>query len=107
MAVVANENRIKILATDDGLRLFQTTEEQSVDASREISETLRKVSILNSRYFFSEKVFLCFESFVESFSFLMLVTLRNLLLTRIQLWVMLNPRKEISARCELREPCIS
>ncbi|XP_024023610.1 topless-related protein 1 [Morus notabilis] len=43
LAVVANENRIKILATDDGLHLLQTAEEQSVDASREISETLRKI----------------------------------------------------------------
>nr|XP_048330955.1 protein TPR3-like isoform X2 [Ziziphus jujuba var. spinosa] len=42
LAVVANENRIKILATNYGIGLLQTTNKHSADASREISETVRK-----------------------------------------------------------------
>ena len=58
MAVVGNENKIKILATDSGLHLLQTSEKHSVDASREISETFQKVSILKS-FLLLEKTF-CF-----------------------------------------------
>jgi len=47
LAVSANENRIKILATDYGLQLLQTSENCSGDASQVLSETLRKVSIFN------------------------------------------------------------
>ncbi|PON71317.1 Topless-related protein [Parasponia andersonii] len=45
LAVVGNENKIKILATDAGLHLLQISEKHSVDALREISETLRKLAI--------------------------------------------------------------
>ncbi|PON89856.1 Topless-related protein [Trema orientale] len=45
LAVVGNENKIKILATDGGLHLLQISEKHSVDASREISESLRKLAI--------------------------------------------------------------
>lgn len=43
LAVVANGNRIKILASDYGLHLLQKTEEHYLDASRELSETLTKL----------------------------------------------------------------
>jgi hypothetical protein len=46
LAVSANENRIKILATDYGLQLLQKPENCAGDASQVLSETLRKVSIL-------------------------------------------------------------
>ncbi|GLT77952.1 hypothetical protein SLA2020_495050 [Shorea laevis] len=45
LAVSANENRIKILATDYGLQLLQTSENCSGDASQVLSETLRKLVI--------------------------------------------------------------
>lgn len=45
MAVSANENRIKILATMDGLRLMRTYERHSFLAPRNASETMSKVSL--------------------------------------------------------------
>ncbi|GMY29240.1 protein TOPLESS-like [Fagus crenata] len=45
LAVSANENRIKILATDYGLQLLQKPENCAGDASQVLSETLRKLSI--------------------------------------------------------------
>lgn len=49
LAVSANENAIKIMATNDGLRLLRTFESRSFDASRVASEAASKVSVLNFR----------------------------------------------------------
>lgn len=51
LAVFANENRIKILATDRGLQLQPISENCSVDASRVLSDTFMKVSIFNVLYY--------------------------------------------------------
>ncbi|RZC50495.1 hypothetical protein C5167_018929 [Papaver somniferum] len=45
LAVSANDNAIKLLATHDGLRLLRTFENRSFDASRVASETLTKPAI--------------------------------------------------------------
>ncbi|KAJ9167704.1 hypothetical protein P3X46_019312 [Hevea brasiliensis] len=45
LAVFANENRIKILATDCGLQLLHKSENCSVDDSRVLSDTFRKLAI--------------------------------------------------------------
>lgn len=45
LSVSANQNRIKILATDYGLQLLQTSANCSGDASWILSETLRELSI--------------------------------------------------------------
>ncbi|KAK9098543.1 hypothetical protein Syun_025588 [Stephania yunnanensis] len=45
LAVSANENGIKILATTDGLRLLRTFENRSFDASRVVTETASKPMI--------------------------------------------------------------
>lgn len=44
LAVSANDNRIKILATVDGLRLMRTYESHSLMASRVASENIIMVS---------------------------------------------------------------
>ncbi|PIA24874.1 hypothetical protein AQUCO_16600005v1 [Aquilegia coerulea] len=45
LAVSANDNAIKVLATTDGLRLLRTFENRSFDASRAASEAVSKPSI--------------------------------------------------------------
>lgn len=46
MAVTANHNKIKILASPFGHELLQTSENVSVNAFTILQESLRKVSIL-------------------------------------------------------------
>lgn len=46
LACIANENRIKILATDSGHQLMHTAD-FSLVGSGDLSDTLRKVSMLN------------------------------------------------------------
>lgn len=46
LAIFANENRIKILATDYGLKQC-TSENSSVDASKVLSDNLTMVGIFN------------------------------------------------------------
>jgi hypothetical protein len=50
LAVSANDNRIKILATVDGMRLMRTYESQSLIAARSASETVTKVSLIKSSF---------------------------------------------------------
>lgn len=47
LAASANENRIKILATVDGILLMRTYESHSVIASRAASDFLKKVTFIN------------------------------------------------------------
>ncbi|KAL5853179.1 hypothetical protein ACOSQ3_008297 [Xanthoceras sorbifolium] len=45
LAVIANENRINILATDNGLQLIDSSESCSTDASRVLSGNLRELAL--------------------------------------------------------------
>ncbi|XP_031279553.1 protein TOPLESS-like [Pistacia vera] len=57
LACIANENRIKILATDCGRPLMHTSDGSSAD-SRDLSDTFRKVSILNLLLHFRQRFIL-------------------------------------------------
>jgi hypothetical protein len=50
LAVSANDNRIKILATVDGLRLMCTYESRSLIAAGSASETVTKVSLIKPSF---------------------------------------------------------
>ena len=89
MAVIANKNEIKILATDHGLNLFQTTKKNSVDPSRETLKTLEKVSIMNS-LFLMEDFFICLIRLLKIYSASMLINTCRLQPIGLQLQVMLN-----------------
>ena len=50
LAVSANDNRIKILATVDGMRLIRTYENHSLVAARSASETVTRVCLVKSSF---------------------------------------------------------
>lgn len=50
LAVSANDNRIKILATVDGMRLMRMYENHSLVAARSASETVTRVCLVKSSF---------------------------------------------------------